>query len=52
MSPGVRIDYKTLIQINPEAARKAVLEYLMTNGDNKAGMTKSVLASVQPPTRT
>ena len=36
MSPGARIDYKTLRQINPEAARKAVLEYLKTNGDNKA----------------
>ena len=27
MSPGARIDYKTLRQINPEAARKAVLEW-------------------------
>ena len=36
MSPGARIDYKTLRQINPEAARKAVLEYLKTNGGNKA----------------
>jgi transposase len=36
MSPGARIDYKTLRQINSEAARKAVLEYLKTNGGNKA----------------
>ncbi len=36
MSPGTRIDYKTLRQINPEAACKAVLEYLKTNGGNKA----------------
>jgi transposase len=36
MSPGIRIDYKTLREVNPEAARKAVLEYLKTNGGNKA----------------
>lgn len=36
MSPGARIDYKTLRKINPEAARKAVLEYLKTNGRNVA----------------
>ena len=40
MSPGARIDYKTLRQINPEAARKAVLEYLKTNGGNKANAAK------------
>ena len=40
MSPGARIDYKTLRQINPEAARKAVLEYLKTNGGNKADAAK------------
>ena len=40
MSPGVGIDYKTLRQINPEAARKAVLEYLKTNGGNKAEVAK------------
>jgi hypothetical protein len=34
ISSGSRIDYKTLIKINTEAARKAVLEYLKTNGDN------------------
>jgi transposase len=36
MSPGARIDYKTLRKINPETARKAVMEYLKTNGGNKA----------------
>jgi hypothetical protein len=36
MSPGARIDYKTLRQIIPQAARKAVLEYLEANGGNKA----------------
>lgn len=36
MSPGIRIDYKTLRQINPEAAREAVLQYLDTNGGNIA----------------
>ena len=29
-----RIDYKQLRRINPEAARKAVLEYLRTNNHN------------------
>ena len=36
MSPGTRIDYKTLRQINPEAAREAVLQSLDTNGGNVA----------------
>lgn len=36
MTPGIRIDYKTLRSVNPEAARQAVLEYLKTNGGNKA----------------
>ena len=40
MSPGTRIDYKTLRRINPEAARKAVLEYLKTNGGNKADVAR------------
>ena len=34
MKPGLRIDYKQLRRINPEAARQAVLEYLNTNGRN------------------
>ena len=36
MSPGARIDYKTMRAINPETARKSVLEYLKTNGGNNA----------------
>ena len=36
MSPGARIDYKTLRALNPEATRKAVLEYLKANGGNNA----------------
>ena len=34
MNPGHRIDYKVLRQVNPEAARLAVLEYLKSNGGN------------------
>lgn len=34
MKTGARIDYKELRKINPEAARRAVLEYLGTNGGN------------------
>jgi hypothetical protein len=40
MSPGAAIDYKTLRQVNPEAARQAVLKYLKTNGGNKAVATR------------
>lgn len=36
MKTGARIDYKKLREINPEAARKAVLEYLKTNNHNIA----------------
>lgn len=36
MWAGTRIDYQTLRQINLEESRKAVLEYLKANGDNKA----------------
>ena len=32
MNRGTRIDYKALREINPEAARQAVLEYLESNG--------------------
>jgi transposase len=34
MNPGHRIDYKALRDVNPEAARLTVLEYLKTNGHN------------------
>jgi len=36
METGPLIDYKTLRKINPEAARKAVVEYLKTNRGNIA----------------
>ena len=39
MSPGIhgiRIDYKELRKINPEAARQTVIECLKTNGHNIA----------------
>ncbi len=32
----MKIDYKKLRQLNPEAARTAVLEYLSSNGGNIA----------------
>lgn len=32
--PSVKIDYKQLMEINPEAARRAVVEYLKTNNRN------------------
>jgi DNA-binding NtrC family response regulator len=41
MNPGICIDYKTLRNVNPEAAREAVLEYLKTNGGNKADAAKA-----------
>lgn len=41
MTPGIRIDYKTLRRVNPEAARQAVLEYLKTNGGNKAAAARA-----------
>ena len=34
LEPIGRIDYKKLKRINPEAARRAVLEYLKSNGHN------------------
>ena len=34
MNPGHHIDYKQLRQINPEAARQAVLDYLESTGGN------------------
>ena len=40
METGTRIDYKKLREINPEAARKAVLEYLMTNNHNIANTAR------------
>ena len=38
MSPGTRIEYKAMSQINPEAACKALLEYIKTN----EGLAKGV----------
>jgi transposase len=52
MSPGARIEYKVLREINPEAARQAVLEYLKTNGGNKVdaarvfGINRSVVYDI------
>jgi transposase len=52
MLPGPRIDYKQLRKINPEAARKAVLEYLSSNGHNIAatatmfGVTRKVVYDI------
>ena len=52
MHPGARIDYKALRNINPEAARLAVLEYLNTNGRNVAdtarvfGITRPVVYDI------
>lgn len=36
MKPGLLINYKELRKNNPGTARKAVLEYLKSNGDNIA----------------
>ena len=52
MSPGTRIEYRALREVNPEAARLAVLEYLKTNGGNKAdaarafGITRPVVYDI------
>jgi transposase InsO family protein len=52
MHPGARIDYKTFRNINPEAARLAVLEYLSTNDGNVAdaarvfGITRPVVYDI------
>ena len=52
MQSGARIDYKTLRHINPEAARLAVLEYLVTSGHNIAatarvfGITRPVVYDI------
>lgn len=52
MEPGVRIDYKSLRRINPEAARQAVLEYLASCGHNIAetarvfGITRPVVYDI------
>jgi transposase len=50
--PGGKIDYKQLRRINPEAARRAVIEYLKTNGHNIAqtalvfGITRPVVYDI------
>ena len=41
MSPGTRIEYRVLREVNPEAARLAVLEYLRTNGGNKSDAARA-----------
>jgi len=41
MQTGVRIDYKALRKINPEAARQAVLEYLASCGRNVAATARA-----------
>jgi transposase len=52
MSPGTRIDYKKLREVSPEAAREVVLQYLDTNGGNKAdaartfGITRPVVYDI------
>ena len=52
MQHGARIDYKTLRRINPEAARRAVLEYLGSCGHNIAetarvfGITRPVVYDI------
>jgi transposase len=52
MNPGRRIDYKALREVNPEAARLAVLEYLKTNGGNRLeaarvfGINRSVVYDI------
>jgi putative transposase len=53
MQPGVLIDYKVLRGINPEAARQAVMEYLVSCGHNVAetartfGITRPVVYDIQ-----
>ena len=41
MQPGIRIDYKALRRINPEAGRRAVLEYLVSSGHNIAATARA-----------
>lgn len=58
MQPGVRIDYKALRAINPEAARRAVLEYHASAGHNVAatartfGINRPVVYDIQAKART
>jgi len=52
MLPGVHIDYKTLRRINPQATRRAVLDYLASCGHNIAatarvfGITRPVVYDI------
>ena len=41
MQPGVHIDYKALRRINPQAARRAVLDYLASCGHNIAATARA-----------
>jgi transposase-like protein len=52
MRAGVHIDYKTLRKLNPEAARRAVLEYLASCEHNVAetarafGLTRATVYAI------
>nr|MBC7246137.1 hypothetical protein [Chloroflexota bacterium] len=41
--PAGKVDYKELRKINPEAARKAVLGYLESNGHNVSSTVQLAL---------
>ena len=41
MQPSVHIDYKALRRINPQAARRAVLDYLASCGHNIAATARA-----------
>ena len=57
MQVGVRIDYKVLRRIKPEAARRAVLEYLSSCNHNVAqtarafGVTRATVYAIRDKAR-